>query len=302
MDARVICNLNIRSNPSVNAINHGYLKPGDLLRIDDVVEGEYYEGNNLWFKGNDGCFYWSGGVDYSSILTKPINWNNELAKMPPEWRQFRGKGVKVAVLDTGIIKCHPDLYRRLSVQRCNDCSGEGNINDNDDESHGTHCCGLIGAESLGRNGITGIAPECELYIGKVIHPEFGATEKRIAAGIEWAIGQGVNVINLSLGDFEQGKKNSVKRAVEKAIGKGILLVCAAGENEMLFDSFYFPAMFDGCISVGAVSRQFLSAMSGSRFHKRLDYLVSLEALWSCSSIRNGLYKAMSGSSMACAVV
>ena len=113
----------------------------------------------------------------------------------------RGKGLKIAVLDTGCDASHPDLAGRLAGFAEFDDEGrissQGIANAKDSDEHGTHCCGTIaGGNTSGR--WIGMAPEARILAGMVL-PNGSGTEAQIMGGMQWALDQGADIISLSLG-------------------------------------------------------------------------------------------------------
>jgi len=143
---------------------------------------------------------------------------------------FSGKGVTVAVLDTGIDAGHEAFAGRQIVQK--DFTGEG---DGDLQGHGTHCAGTIFGGTVGGVRI-GIAPGIEkALIGKVLDHKGRGSTQQILEGILWAVSNGANVVSMSLGfDFPgQVKKNVANgMAVEAATS---LALQAYRQNVRLFD-------------------------------------------------------------------
>lgn len=297
--------LNVRvGKPGVNAPCYNYLAPGSIIDVEDVlVNGDAIDGNNKWFKGLDGSYYWSGGTSYTDIKNRisslPGFNYNQAVSVPKAWKDSKGEGITIAVLDSGVFAAHPDLAGKLSPEKIKDAS----FSDNgavDTFGHGTHCAGLIAGSSASANGITGVAPGAGLYIVKVQHENFGVTETRLANGINYAIQAGVDIINLSL-QVNNPNDPNLKSAFEKARDLGIVIVAAAGENtDILSDrpSFYYPAMYSECLAVGAID----PAYSGSSFNKKLDFVVPFAELLSCDIQANSLYSKRRGSSMAAALV
>ncbi|MFI7061950.1 S8 family serine peptidase [Kribbella sp. NPDC050124] len=173
---------------------------------------------------------------------------------PASWqRGFTGKGVKVAVLDTGIDKTHPDLQGRVGA--------EGNFSDSPDTvdrvGHGTHVASTIagtGAASQGK--YRGVAPDTTLLNGKVLDDEGFGTESGLIAGMEWAIAQGAKVVNLSLGGDPTDGTDAVAQAVNTLSRQtGALFVAAAGN---CFDTtpgqVGSPASADAALAVANLTR------------------------------------------------
>ncbi len=119
-----------------------------------------------------------------------------LLEAPLVWQAgFTGKGIKVAIVDTGIDPNHPDFANRIAQMK--DFTGEG---PNDNNGHGTHVAGIIGGSGAASNGkYKGVAPDCMFFTAKVLRGNGSGSTSDVMAGIEWAVQQGAQVINLSLG-------------------------------------------------------------------------------------------------------
>jgi serine protease AprX len=146
-------------------------------------------------------------VEYGRLaaaeLKAEATWGLRELKVPDFWEKIkvRGKGVRVAVLDTGVHADHPALAGRLVKDGFAVFDGCGRTVKADPpfdgDDHGTHVCGTIvgGADN---NGVAiGVAPEAELLAGAVLLGRGSLVT--LVAGIVWAVEQGANVINLSLG-------------------------------------------------------------------------------------------------------
>ena len=109
---------------------------------------------------------------------------------------LKGKGVKVAVVDTGIDETHPDFAGRIMATKS--FVGGTALDDN---GHGTHVASTILGSGVKSNGkYVGVAPEASLYVAKVLRGDGGGSMSGVMAGIEWAVlEQKVQVVNLSLG-------------------------------------------------------------------------------------------------------
>jgi subtilisin family serine protease len=183
----------------------------------------------------------------------------------------------IAVLDTGANFNHPDLNGRLTNGRdfCPSLKPDFSCNGQDDDStdiptnrdsggHGTHAAGIIAAKTNNGAGIAGITHSGKVLVVKVFGNDGGAgtgvtTADSIALsnGIKYAADQGAKVISLSLGiPFAQkGAGNFdtvVKAQIDYAVGKGALLVAAAGNVSDGDFRVFFPASDDNVLAVGAV--------------------------------------------------
>jgi len=172
-------------------------------------------------------------------------WGIERVKAPGAWKRTRGRGVKVAVIDTGIDYTHPDLAANY----------KGGINivapeaqPLDDQGHGTHVAGTIAAVRGG--SVVGVAPEASLYAVKVLDKDGGGTASDIVEGITWATEHGMQVINMSLGGT--GTK-AMERAIAAALKAGVTVVAAAGNDPNAPVSA--PANYPGVIAVSASTKE-----------------------------------------------
>lgn len=160
-----------------------------------------------------------------------------------EWAESKGKGMKVAVLDTGRPQ-HPDLKVVASYASPKLINSSSDLDRN---GHATHVCGTICAN--GR--IKGVAPEAELYTAKVLDDTGMGNDDTITDGVYWAIDKGVDVINMSLGGPKPQPK--LQKALEYAVSLGITVVCAVGNSG--HEYLAYPAAFDFTIGVGGVDKE-----------------------------------------------
>lgn len=222
-------------------------------------------------------------------LIAPIISNSPVVNGRPTWgvtavgadtSPFTGKGIIVAVLDTGINTTHPAFSGIHFIE--GDFTGEGN---GDLNGHGTHCCGTICGRNVNNTRI-GVAPGVETVLcGKVLGENGGGSSEQISQAILWAVDNGANVISMSLGmDFPgyvdylvsknfpipvatslalEGYRANVKlfetlASLVKArshLSQATLIVAAAG-NESKGQNWEIavspPAVADGIISVAAL--------------------------------------------------
>ncbi|MEU2561093.1 S8 family peptidase [Streptomyces longispororuber] len=171
---------------------------------------------------------------------------------PTMWRAgYTGKGVKVAVLDTGVDQTHPDL-KGVEVL-------EKNFTDAPDAKdrmgHGTHVASTLagtGAKSGGR--YKGVAPGVRILDGKVIsEEEGGGTDSSIAAGMEWAVAQGAKIVNMSLGSLDTPGTEPLEEAVTRLSGKALFVV-AAGNDGPEPGTVNAPGSTPEALTVGSVDK------------------------------------------------
>ncbi|MFD8235176.1 S8 family peptidase [Streptomyces sp. NPDC059696] len=163
---------------------------------------------------------------------------------------YDGKGVKVAVLDTGIDTTHPDLASAVTAAK--DFSGTGSTDDK--AGHGTHVAATVagsGAHSGGR--YKGVAPGAKILNAKVLNDDGEGTDSSVITGLEWAAAQGAKVANLSLGQVDTPGEDPVEAAVN-ALSKstGMLTVAAAGNEGPDAGTVGSPGAAESALTVGGV--------------------------------------------------
>jgi subtilisin len=208
------------------------------------------------------------------------------------WDASRGAGVNVAVIDTGIDGSHPDLLDNV----------KGGVNFvrkgwrppdpgawADDNGHGTHVAGIIAAED-NDIGVVGVAPLASLYAVKVLNKSGSGYISDIIAGIEWAVDNGMDVANMSLGT--NSDVQSFHDACDAAADAGLLLVAAAGNDGGAVD---YPGAYSSVIAVAATDVNDARA-SWSSYGP--EVLLAAPGVSVLSTWKGGGYKTISGTSMA----
>lgn len=180
-------------------------------------------------------------------------WNLGQINMPKAWDTNHGKGVVVAVLDTGIAyEDHDDFRQVPDLKGVKFTEGYDFVNNdrhaNDDHGHGTHVAGTIAQATDNGEGVAGVAFDATLMPVKVLDHFGGGTTAQIADAIRWAADHGAKVINMSLGGG--GRSLVMEKAVEYARKKGVVVVCAAGNGGR--GVVEFPAAYPGSVAVAAV--------------------------------------------------
>lgn len=155
-------------------------------------------------------------------------WGLAKIRAPESWGGYgRGNNVLVGHLDTGVDDTHPALAGKVAAFEEFDALGNPiGSPTHDSGSHGTHTAGTICGRTF--NGVNiGVAPDARLASGLVL-PGGGGTFAQIVGGMQWAVGQNVNVINMSLGG--QGYTTLWNLPVLNVISSGISLVCSIGNS------------------------------------------------------------------------
>ncbi|MGA5507574.1 S8 family peptidase [Streptomyces umbrinus] len=177
---------------------------------------------------------------------------------------YDGKGVKVAVLDTGIDATHPDLKDRIDAAK-NFSAAADTV---DRAGHGTHVASTIagsGAASPAGTKYAGVAPGARLLVGKVLDDEGSGEDSGVIAGMQWAVEQGAEVVNMSLGGEDRPGIDPVEQAVnDLSASSGALFVIAAGNEGPKEGTVGTPGSAAAALTVGAVDRQDAIAEFSSR--------------------------------------
>ncbi|MEN1729221.1 MAG: S8 family serine peptidase [Pseudomonadota bacterium] len=158
---------------------------------------------------------------------------------------FSGKGIKVAVLDTGLDLSHPDFQDR-AIQS----SSFVNEDIDDIYGHGTHCAGIACGPQAASSGVRryGVAYGADIYIGKVLTNSGSGAGAYTLAGMNWAIANNCEVISMSVGG-QHPVQEAYTKAGAAALAKGLLMIAATGNMEPATDA---PANSPTVVSVGSL--------------------------------------------------
>ena len=230
------------------------------------------------------------------------------------WKLTQGRGVTVAVVDTGVAADNADLAGSVST-------GPNQLADIDGTStplheHGTAMASIIaghGHGAGGAEGVIGIAPQARLVSVRSIaeqgdpswkdYEDYGEDES-VAGGIKYAVSQGVDVINLSLGGY--GRDTETRRAVADAIQHGVVVVASVGNDgdkrgkadRSGFAPYSYPAGYPGVIGVAATGSDHRRAGFSN---KNYSALVAAPGVDIATAWPDGGYRLVSGTSPAAAV-
>ncbi|WP_276301566.1 S8 family peptidase [Halorussus lipolyticus] len=228
-------------------------------------------------------------------LAQTLPWGLDRIDAPQAHGCSTGEGVDVAVIDTGIDGNHPDLEPNLGTGAyavaCDPYSAECTYDWGDDNGHGTHCAGIIGAVD-NSEGILGVAPDATLHSVKVLGPNGGGSYSDIADGIEYVANQGWDIANMSLGG---SASQAVKDACEYAYNKGVLLVAAAGNSGPCSDCVGYPAAYSEVMAVSSTNTSD-SLSSFSSTGPEVEIAAPGSDIY--STYVGGGYETLSGTSMA----
>lgn len=163
------------------------------------------------------------------------------------WDETRGEeNVVIAILDTGVDFNHPDIDEKLLL------NGYDFINDDsdptDDHWHGTFVSGIAAAETNNGEGIAGVAWNCKILPIKIVDNTGWTDVSTEVNGINWAVQNGADVINLSLGGV--GAAQTERDAIVYAVERDVVVVAAAGNDGAATN---YPAAYDECMAVAATN-------------------------------------------------
>ncbi len=201
-------------------------------------------------------------VWYDAPVHTMMDVSPSLIGVQAAWEQgLSGKGIKVGVVDSGIDPNHPDFAMRIAQAK--DLTGEGPVDTN---GHGTHVAGVIGGSGAASDGrYKGVAPECLLYVAKAVRSDGTGSTSDLMAGIEWAVQQGVQVLNLSPGcDTPSDGTDPLSVMCDAAVTKGIVVCVAAGNAGPAQGTLGCPGAANDVITVGATDKEDQMASFSSR--------------------------------------
>ena len=211
-----------------------------------------------------------------------------IIKAPEAWDITKGSPVKVAVIDSGILKSHEDLATNI----VSGYSAISSLNYWDIKlSHGTNVAGVLGAIGDNQKGVAGINWEAQIMAVKVDDASGKVVTSDVAKGIRWAADNGAKVINLSL--MTATDNSTLKSAIDYAYGKGCVIVAGSGNDGKL--GVGYPARYPNVIAVGAVAGDLVSRIAWSNYGPGLD-VITPGSYYTTSS--TGGYASVSGTSFA----
>ena len=247
----------------------------------------------------------------------PNDWNLNLVDAPESWSAgYTGENVVVAVIDTGIDLQHSDLNENIWTNTL-EVAGDGidndrngfvddvygwnfaanNNNPDDVNGHGTHVAGTIAAE-FNSTGATGVAHNATVMPVKVLGNNGEGSDFSVANGIRYAVNNGADIINLSLGSNSNSRR--IRSALEYAAAHDVLVVAASGNESGATPGY--PAIhsrdLNNVISVGAHDRNGNSASFSNAVGNSRATQVDAPGVRIYSTLPGNRYGTLSGTSMA----
>jgi subtilisin family serine protease len=214
----------------------------------------------------------------------------DIGAEPVHQSNYTGKGIKIALLDTGIDYNHPELAPSYK-------GGYDFINDDsdpmDDNGHGTHVAGILAAARDGK-GIIGISPNAEVYAIKVSDKMGSGSFSGLAKGINWAIENDMDIVSMSI--TGKGGSRTLAKAVQTAYDGGLVMVAAVGNGK---GEVLYPAAYEQVIGVGSV-RKDNDLSTFSRTGSEVELVAPGSGIKSAAI--GGKYRLSSGTSMATPLV
>ncbi|MCU0652885.1 MAG: S8 family peptidase [Candidatus Pacebacteria bacterium] len=224
-----------------------------------------------------------------TALAQTLPWGVAKINADDVWSQTTADPIKVGIIDTGISTSHPDLKANI----------KGGINTilarkgyNDDNGHGSHVAGIVAAVN-NTAGVVGVAPKADLYAIKVLNAAGSGYLSDIIEGLDWAVKNKMQVVNMSLGTTSNVQ--SFHDAVAATKAAGVVIVAAAGNSGPNDNTVNYPGAYDEVISVSATDSNNNIASFSSR-GPQVDLAAPGVSIY--STYKGTAYATLSGTSMA----
>ena len=188
-------------------------------------------------------------ADWPALANFPkeqvYGWGQKAMRLDQLPGEYRGRGIKIAVIDSGATNTHEDLRNiRFGFDVINKKADPNTWNE-DTISHGSHCAGLIaGADNA--LGIRGFAPDAEIHVCKLFP---GGQNSQLIDALEYCIEKQIDVVNLSLGGTEPSEV--VEQQIQRAKRAGVACIVAAGNSG---GPVQYPASSPNVLAVAAIGK------------------------------------------------
>ncbi|QDX40998.1 S8 family serine peptidase [Salarchaeum sp. JOR-1] len=168
----------------------------------------------------------------------PLQWDKQTQNIPEAHEVTRGEGTRVAIVDTGVAACHPDLKHAVNVDLSRNFTGDGyGAGGPYGGYHGTHVAGIVAANDQNDAGVVGTAPGTEIVDCRVFSPDALASFADILAAVVYSANIGCDAANLSIGAYPVSRRGFgsfygkvVNKTMSYARRQGTLVVVSAGND------------------------------------------------------------------------
>ena len=229
----------VRCAPAQHAVLKTAVSPdSDILAIEP--ERSVYALNRADTESSD-----------SPYSEESVSWGVQATRAASS--PYSGKGIRLAILDTGLDLLHPDFQNR-NIRSLSFVSGQ---DVQDENGHGTHCAGIAGGPSMPIVGPRyGVAGDVNLYAGKVLSDEGRGADGSVLEGINWAVENGCEIISMSLGttvQADQAYSQIFEEVAKRALDLGVVIIAAAGNDSQRPKTIAPVAHPANCPSILAVA-------------------------------------------------
>ncbi|MFA0822921.1 MAG: S8 family peptidase [Methanomethylovorans sp.] len=226
------------------------LKVPKTKTVEEMAE-IYSKNPNVEYAVPNYLMYATGFVPNDYYYDLQWNFNSQHGiNVEQAWPLSTGRGVVVAVIDTGVKKTAPDLANTKILSGYDFVNRD--TNPDDDNGHGTHVTGTIAQSTNNGIGVAGVAYGCTIMPVKVLNAKGSGTLSQLVDGVSYASNNGADVISMSLGFPPSVTAESLiplGNAINSADSKNIVIVAAAGNDGI--STVGYPAAYEECIAVGA---------------------------------------------------
>ncbi len=227
-------------------------------------------------------------------LSQIVNWSLDNLQIPAVWKKSRGKGITIAVLDTGIDEFHGDLLCNVLNEHSRSFHS-GEPTPHDFNGHGTASSGVAGACD-NELGIVGVAPDVKIIPIKVLGGSGMGQNDAIERGLKyvWEIRDKVDIVNLSLGSTAP-LSNDGHNTIKDLYNYGIIIVAAAGNDPS--KGVLWPARYDEVFAIGSYTPTLTRDLSTfSAQGDAIDFVCPGSNI--TTTFKDGKYATLNGTSFA----